>query len=184
MDVPTAVTDFLSQNYPRPRIDPEWLQACYDWVVEDKALNPATQMATIIQEVESQLLSSNLQDSMLHGTGLPTHVADTDQKQTRISGPPVLVEIISITDIGISAYNLNKVRLTREERLAAGEEEEGEGDVDVEGEGPIPNYPRSMLSMELTDGAITLKAMEYRSLPQLRLGTTPLGYKVCDLPAT
>lgn len=147
--------------------------------MDDKQLDPATRMPDIIKEVEDQLLSSNLRDSMLHGTGLPINIPDTKVKESRISGHPVLVEIVSITDVGVSAFNLNKVRMVREERQAAGEEEEGEGDVDVDGEGPIPNYPRGMLSFELSDGAVTLKAMEYKSLPQLRLGATPLGYKVC-----
>lgn len=135
-------------------------------------------MDTVIKEVEEQLLSSSLSDSMMHGTGLPINIPDTKIKESRISGSAVLVEIVSITDIGASAFSLNKVRLAREERLAAGESEEGEGDVEVDGEGPVPNYPRSMLSFEISDGAVTLKAMEYRSLPQMKLGATPLGYKV------
>ncbi|KIY69089.1 hypothetical protein CYLTODRAFT_394299 [Cylindrobasidium torrendii FP15055 ss-10] len=178
MSVPAAITQYLSTNYPRPRVDPEWLQACYDWIIDEKNLHPTTDMGKIIKEVEEQLLSSSLSDSMMHGTGLPINIPDTKIKESRISGSAVLVEIVSITDIGASAFSLNKVRLAREERLAAGESEEGEGDVEVDGEGPVPNYPRSMLSFEISDGAVTLKAMEYRSLPQMKLGVTPLGYKL------
>lgn len=155
------------------------MDACYDWIIEEQNLNPATDMPAIIARVEEQVLGSDLSDSMLAGTGLPRNI-DTAIVAT-LSGPAVLVEIRSITDIGVSAYNLDKVRQAREERIADGEENEGEGDVDVEGEGPIPTYPRSMLSLEISDGLTTLKAMEYRSLPELKLGTTPLGYKVSNI---
>lgn len=112
---------------------------------------------------------------MLPGTGLPQSAVTA--VHTTLAGP-VLVEIVSITDIGISAYQLNKTRIVREERQAAGEEEEGEGDIDIEGEGPVPVYPRSMLQCEVSDGATTLRAIEYRAIPELTLGTTPLGFKV------
>lgn len=55
----------------------------------------------------------------------------------------------------------------------------GEVDADAEDEGPVPKYPRGMLRLELSDGFTTVEAVEYRSIPQLELGVTPLGYKVC-----
>ncbi|KAK0469712.1 uncharacterized protein EV420DRAFT_58081 [Desarmillaria tabescens] len=177
MAVPRQVTQFIEKTYPRPRVDPEWLQACYNWVLEDKQLSPTTDMQQILKHVEEQLLCSNLQDSMLQGTGLPPDIANPDTQHTIVAGP-VLVEIVSITDIGVSAYNLNKIRITREERIAAGEQEVGEGDVEVEGEGPIPAYTRSMLRMEISDGTTILRSMEYRPLKDVTLGETPLGCKL------
>ncbi|PBK75711.1 hypothetical protein ARMSODRAFT_403896 [Armillaria solidipes] len=177
MAVPRQVTQFIERTYPRPRVDPEWLQACYDWVLEDKQLNPTSDIQQILKHVEEQLLCSNLQDSMLQGTGLPADIANPETQHTVVAGP-VLVEIVSITDIGVSAYNLNKIRITRDERIAAGEQEVGEGDVEVEGEGPIPAYTRSMLRMDLSDGTMILKSMEYRPLKDLTLGETPLGCKL------
>ncbi|KAF9267861.1 DUF1767-domain-containing protein [Marasmius fiardii PR-910] len=177
MSLPQRVLDFLRRNYPKPRVDPEWLQACYDWVLEEKSLNPDTQMDRVLEEVERQLLSSDLRDSMLHGTGIPAHIAHNETAHSQLAGP-ILVQIESITDIGVSAYNLNKTRQVREERFAAGEREEGEGDDEVEEEGPIPEYPRSMLRFEIGDGSTTMRAMEYRKIPDLKLGQTPLGYKV------
>ncbi|KAK0450248.1 hypothetical protein EV421DRAFT_1323816 [Armillaria borealis] len=168
MAVPRQVTQFIERTYPRPRVDPEWLQACYDWVLEDKQLNPTTDIQQILKHVEEQLLCSNLQDSMFQGTGLPADITNPETQHTVVAGP-VLVEIVSITDIGVSAYNLNKIRITRDERIAAGEQEVGEGDVEVEGEGPIPAYTRSMLRMDLSDGTIILKSMEYRPLKDLTL---------------
>lgn len=113
---------------------------------------------------------------MLHGTGLPTHIAHPETA-TVLRAPPVLVEITSITDIGVSAWNLNQTRIARNERRAAGVVEVGDGDEEVD-EGPIPKYARSMLKFELTDGAITMQAIEYRSIPELVLGETRLGFKV------
>ena len=46
-------------------------------------------------------------------------------------------------------------------------------------EGPIPNYPHTTLKLQLSDGNVTLPAIEYRAIPELKLGETPLGYKVC-----
>lgn len=115
---------------------------------------------------------------MMPGTGLDVHI---DKYTGNLRGPPVLVQITELTDIGISAFQLEQVRAAREERLMAGvgdEEGEEDGDVDVEGEGPMPKYPRGTLRFKLSDGVTTLRAMEYRPLPQISLGPTPLGYKV------
>lgn len=96
-----------------------------------------------------------------------------------------------MTEIANSAFNLMGVRQTRLDRadLAEGaqrrrEEREAQGlqEEDIEeDEGPIPKYPRGMLKFELSDGATTLQAIEFRSLPDFELGVTPLGYKVRGL---
>ncbi|KAJ3780984.1 hypothetical protein GGU10DRAFT_278392 [Lentinula aff. detonsa] len=175
---PEAIIKWLKQHYPRPHIHPEWLQACYDWIIGERRLNPDTDMPRIIEEVEAQLLESDLRDSMVHGTGIPQEIANFNSAHSKLTGPPILVQIEAITDVGVSAYSLNKTRLIREERRDAGEEQEGEADDEVEGEGPIPNYTRSMLRLELSDGSTTLRAAEYRPIPELILGGTPLGFKL------
>ncbi|KAK7033219.1 DUF1767 domain-containing protein [Favolaschia claudopus] len=178
LQAPDQVIDWLTQHYPSPRVDREWLDACYDWVVKEQNLDPATNMPRIIEQVESQLLQSDLCDSMSHGTGIP-HALLTATVGT-LRGP-VLVEIVSLTEVGSSALALDQVRVAREERIAAGAglgDEENEADLDVDGEGPVPDYPRSVLRFELNDGASTIPAFEYRPLPDLKLGATPLGYKM------
>ena len=93
----------------------------------------------------------------------------------------MLVQIMAITDTGVSAFQLEQVRAAREERIVSGigdEEGEENGDVEIEGEGPMPKYPRGTLRLRLSDGVTMLEAMEYRHLPQISLGPTPLGYKV------
>jgi RecQ-mediated genome instability protein 1 len=122
---------------------------------------------------------------MLAGTGLPIHITQSDHKEanTRLGGSPILVEIAAITEITHSAYQLDQIRIVREDRMRAGQtdDDEGEGDLEVEGEGPMPKYPRGMLKFELSDGTTTLSAIEYRSLPEIALGRTQLGYKASCL---
>jgi RecQ-mediated genome instability protein 1 len=157
----------------------EWLGACYAWIIEELRLNPATDIDKIIENVESQLLQSDLRDSMVHGTGLPANISELDN--TSLHGPPVLVEIISMTEIGHSAFSLQN---TRQTRIDASDLAVLAADDTGEGDGSIPNYPRAMLRFELSDGSVTFQAMEYRTLPEIQLGVTPLGYKVRCLAFT
>jgi RecQ-mediated genome instability protein 1 len=119
---------------------------------------------------------------MLHGTGLPTHIA-LSTTNIVLTGPPILVQIAAITEIAHSAFNLDQIRVAIEERERFGgslSTNDVEGDIDVD-EGPPPKYPRGMLRFELTDGAITLPAIEYRPLTNVTLGATPHGLKVSIL---
>ena len=115
---------------------------------------------------------------MLPGTGLPRNVAELNN--TKLQGLPILVEIVSMTEIGHSAFSLQNVRQARIEKadLAGLAGEEDENQEDGEEAGPVPKYPRSMLRFQLSDGATVLEAIEYRKIPELELGVTPLGYKV------
>lgn len=144
-------------------------------MVEEHNLNPATDMARIKEQVESQLLMSDLTDSMVHGTGLPHNLAGLQKGS--LSGPPILVQIMALTEIGHSAFSLMNVRQTKIDRadLAGLAQRDNEDEAD---EGPVPNYPRSMLQFELSDGTVKLNAIEYRKIPQLDLENTPLGFKV------
>ena len=144
-------------------------------MVEEHNLNPATDIGQIKEQVESQLLMSDLTDSMVHGTGLPHNL--TGLQKGILSGPPILVQIMTLTEIGHSAFSLMNVHQTKVDRadlagLAQGDNEDGAD------EGPVPNYPRSMLQFELSDGAVKLNAIEYRKITQFDLENTPLGFKV------
>jgi hypothetical protein len=160
----------------------EWLEQCCGWIVEEKELSVTGNFQEFFQNVHEQLLNSDLRDSMQHGTGLPEVSSFTGN----LSGPPVLVQIMAIKDMGVSAFQLEQIRAAREERILAGvgdEEGEEDGDVEVEGEGPMPKYPRGTLLLRLSDGATEFEAMEYRPIPQLVLGVTKLGYKVSYMPS-
>ncbi|GLB40320.1 putative recQ mediated genome instability protein [Lyophyllum shimeji] len=177
MAVPPRVVKWVDENYKKPRVDPEWLSQCYAWLTTEGGQDPDRDFEKLVKALEYQILESNFQDSMLPGTGLPTHIG-LPTTSTTVKG--VLVEVASMTEIAHSAFNLNQISMAREERLKSGDvkDEEGEGDIDVAGEGPIPKYPRGMLKFELTDGTTALRAMEYRPIPQLSLEKTPLGYKI------
>jgi RecQ-mediated genome instability protein 1 len=130
---------------------------------------------------EDALLDSDLSDSMQPGTGFPEGIATAED--LTVQGPSILVQIVDITEIGHSAFSLTNVRQTRldQEDLAGlarqNEEDENQEQVD-EDAGPIPKYPRSMLKLQLSDGTVTLPAIEFKKVPGLELGVTPLGCKV------
>ncbi|EJD49035.1 hypothetical protein AURDEDRAFT_183151 [Auricularia subglabra TFB-10046 SS5] len=171
MPVPQAVKDWLRRTYPRPTVNPEWLEACCDWITSELNVAPA-QTDDFIRHVDAQLLQSDLADSMLPGTGFPAAPA------ARIAGP-VLCQVAALSDIGHSAFSLQTTRQNRIDKadmtglaLAQGDEEAAED------EGPIPRYPRGMLRFQLSDGSLAINAIEYRKIPQFVLGETPLGYKL------
>jgi RecQ-mediated genome instability protein 1 len=142
-------------------------------------LDPTAQTQEFIVNVEGQLLESDLRDSMLEGTGLPLNIATLNGVKLRCG--PVLCEVTDITEIGHSAFTLLNTRQQRNEledlaNLALDDGVEND-------EGPCPDYPRTMLRLELTDGTTTVHAVECRKIPQLKLGETPLGYKVCLRPS-
>ncbi|KAH7930217.1 hypothetical protein BV22DRAFT_1001132 [Leucogyrophana mollusca] len=167
-----SVSQWVNKNYPRPAVDADWLRDCCAWITDEHHLGPTTDFDEFIGHVETQLLQSSLEDSMVPGTGLPQNIGGMNK--TTLSGNPILVEIRSITDIAQSAFSLQTTRQMRIDRAdLAGLAPEAEED-----EGPIPKYPRGMLSLELSDGSVMLRAIEYRHLPGLELGVTPLGFKV------
>ncbi|PPQ99140.1 hypothetical protein CVT24_009330 [Panaeolus cyanescens] len=172
------ILQWVNQHFPKPRVDQDWLNECCTWIMEDRKLSPTANFDDFIQVVHEQLIKSNLSDSMQHGTGLSPQI---NNFQGNLTGPPIMVEIVSIMEIGTSAFQLEQVRAAREERMTSGvgnEEGEEDGDIEVEGEGPMPKYPRRMLRFKLSDGYCTISAMEYRKIPSLVMGVTPLGYKL------
>lgn len=111
---------------------------------------------------------------------------------TRASGGAILVQIVGIMEVGNSAFTLSNVRQARLDKadmtgLTRDHEEPGEGeegggqtnDVEEEEDATMPPYPRSMLTLLLSDGTVTIKAMEIKRLPNIILGETSLGFKVC-----
>ncbi|KIM22235.1 hypothetical protein M408DRAFT_333009 [Serendipita vermifera MAFF 305830] len=111
---------------------------------------------------------------------------------TPASGGAILVQIVGIMEIGNSAFTLSNVRQARLDKadmtgLTRDREEPGEGeegavgrrnDAEDEEDATMPPYPRSMLTLLLSDGTATIKAMEVKRLPNIILGETPLGFKL------
>jgi len=159
----------------------EWTTAAVAWLQDQLSLDPNAEHASqdLLDNVDLQLLQSDLSDSALHHTGLPTRVQSMKNGviATPATGGPILVQVLEMMEIGASAFNLMNVRQARIDGtdlsgLAVGTEEEG-------GEGAKEaKYPRGMLSLMLSDGSVQVKAIEYRRLERLALGETPLGFKV------
>ncbi|KAH7884454.1 hypothetical protein F5I97DRAFT_1937892 [Phlebopus sp. FC_14] len=199
MPAPERVSQWVTQNYPRPTVDPDWLADCCDWISSEQGLSPFSTFHQFIQHVESQLLQSNLEDSTVPGTGLdPQLLVDQGRagnpgqrsrpgqrprREKLTTGPiPLLVEVRSITEIAHSAFGLLSTHQTRLDRadlgLAPNTQNPEQDQAADEEDGPIPPFPRGMLRFELSDGSTTFRAVEHRSIPDLELGATPLGYKV------
>lgn len=211
MPAPERVVRWVSQNYPRPTIDSEWLSDCCDWISSTYNISPSTHFHDFITHVEAQLLQSNLEDSTVPGTGLDAELVRIEDRplprrprgrgrkpssratrkptgqrpQRETTGSvPLLVEIRSITEIAHSAFSLLNIHQTRLDRADLGldvetrdHQEQGQGQQD-EDQGPIPRFPRGMLRFELSDGHTLFQAIEFRSMPELVLGETPLGFKM------
>ena len=112
--------------------------------------------------VETLLLQSDLQDCMEPGTGYSKSEAFRTGKG--VNDAPLLVQVVSITDVGVSALELLTVRLSKMD---------GESDL---------QYPRKTLMFHLSDGSETFAAFEYKPVQELNLDSTPLGYKVSHHP--
>ncbi|KAF8666603.1 hypothetical protein RHS04_09558 [Rhizoctonia solani] len=168
MAPPPRLVNWLKGTYNRPLINPEWLIACYEYITTELGIS-SNDFEGLKTHVEEQLLQSSLSDSAVHDTGFP----DPNSHDIKIKN--TLCEIVALTEIGHSAFTLKNVRQARvdKEDLAglAGDLEDGE-------DYTIPKYPRSMLRFELSDGTKTMRAIEYRRIPDFELGVTPLGTKV------
>lgn len=141
---------------------------------------PGSNPNDAFQQVEIQYLASDIRDSTIARTGLPENIKEV--ANSRLKGP-FLVQLMALTDIGHSAFSLQntrQIRIEREDMSALAETEANGEDGEEEDEGPVPNYPRGMLRFELNDGSTTFPAIEYRKIPQLQLGVTPLGCKVAS----
>ncbi|EJU04925.1 DUF1767-domain-containing protein [Dacryopinax primogenitus] len=171
--VPREIEQWTNRNYPKPQVDPEWLAQCYNYLVSELGI-ARNDITALTKNIESQLLQSDLHDSTLPQTGLPENPASLHA----VNLPPfLLLQVVSIMEIGHSAFSLQNTRQAWIEKadLAGLAAREDDGEYSA---GEFPRYPRGMLSLELSDGYNVIKAIEYRRLDGLKLGETPLGYKV------
>lgn len=140
----------------------------------------------MIKLVETQLLSSDLSTSTLSSPALvPSPIPLTTNTLFKLPTQSVLVQIISITEIGQSALGLMEVLKEKKEleRLRLKNEEMGEQKSVVvadDGEEPVVEgqFGRGMLKFRLSDGFNEVDAIEWARIDGLRLGETQLGCKV------
>lgn len=179
------VTDALKRRYPCPEPNPvsgvttitvtdnqEWVSQCLDSL-------GAEGQDTSYENVEAAYLDSDLAQTTLQGA-IPQELNDGV-----LFPRPTLVQLHSITEIGASAFALNTAREQRREVLSGATRIRGiDDDEDDIDDSKLPAYPRSMLGFEVSDGRSTIRAFEYRRLPELQLGETRLGLKVSSVTPT
>ncbi|KLT46314.1 hypothetical protein CC85DRAFT_325094 [Cutaneotrichosporon oleaginosum] len=169
MATPTAIRAYLTQRYPDPPPDQTWVNNCYTALLEAGFSADAA-------SVEHQYLCSDLGASTTPSLALPTP-EDVERHTTTISGP-LMVQIHSMMDIGVSAVNLQRTMEERREMLSGATRiRRMDSDEEVE-DGKVPAYQRSMLSLEVSDGRTAIRAIEYRRIEGLSLADTPLGTKL------
>lgn len=145
-----------------------------EWVSQCLTALAADGQNSSYENVEAAYLDSDLNETTVNGV-IPQELND-GVLFTR----PTLLQLHSITEIGASAFALNTAREQRREVLSGATRIRGidDDDEDVIDDSKLPAYPRSMLSFEVSDGRGTIRAIEYRRLPELVLGETRLGLKV------
>ncbi|KAF5325933.1 hypothetical protein D9611_000193 [Ephemerocybe angulata] len=187
MSVPAAVEDWVAAILPSPKVNQTWLlHACYeidrDWPVD----NPGDHLSeeVYLDVLERKMLHTSLSEVTTRGSGLPPGIA-LPTMYTTLKGPIVL-EIVHMTDVGVSAFVLEQVHLNRERaayrRLCAEDDslsgltlgEKGHSDSVA-----TPAYPRHCLRLTLSDGNSEIEALELIGKPfSFVLGETPIDVPI------
>ncbi|KAH6870859.1 hypothetical protein BKA70DRAFT_1210618 [Coprinopsis sp. MPI-PUGE-AT-0042] len=158
-----------------PFIDPNWLVNRIKFVQNNAPNTPADKVA---QAVEALLLCTDLSDFGMHGTGFPVHIG-LPGSYTRLEDRPILVEVVSMMEIGprASPEAIEEMRLKRarqallEQRMQVPTSESKLTDDEFQ-------YARDTLQLVLSDGATDLTAIEHYRVHQISLGRTPIGTKL------
>lgn len=131
------------------------------------------------EDVLGEYLDADLAESTLQGV-IPQADGEGKLPSSILFPKPTLVQVLSITDIGASAFSLQTTLEQRREVFSGATRIRGidDDDDDEIDESKLPAYPRGMLSLGISDGRNALRAIEYRRLDGLELGETRLGIKV------
>ncbi|GAA5895775.1 hypothetical protein JCM8208_005085 [Rhodotorula glutinis] len=202
--IPPALHSWYRSSYPTLQFNPEWLEACVEYLKES---DPAASTTPgLIKAVEVQLLSSDLSTSV----HLPAPPARRAALTTRtpasahtvlfpgVRKGAVLFQVQRASDAAHSAIQGREVlEDKREARKLAGREgggrimnldEEDQGEADnkdaVLPAGKAPVFPRGNGSFVLTDGETEVKAFERERIDGLGLEEIKLGTKLLihDVP--
>lgn len=128
-----------------------------------------------------QYLFSDLAQS----TTPTTNPIPSDAHKIRLFTKPTLLQILGMTEIGSSAFQLQTVAEQRKDIINGTtlirrmDDELNDDEEEAIKEGKMPVYPRGMLKFELTmgDGRV-VDAIEYKKVPGILLGETSLGAKM------
>ncbi|TEB32972.1 hypothetical protein FA13DRAFT_1790048 [Coprinellus micaceus] len=173
----------VGSAYPCPTVAHEFLRKIASDVLESRMDDEDFSFPQYGQTVSEALQCSSFRDMAEPGTGLPNRIHQPHVHTTL--GGPVVLELVHLTDVGVSAMALENARQRRERRLFLDElacrsdSYEGQVQRDLEWLKPgLEEYPRKRLKLFLSDGTVEIQAIELERLEGLALGTTPMGTKV------
>jgi RecQ-mediated genome instability protein 1 len=134
------------------------------------------------QDVSDAIEGSSFRDIAERGSGLPEEIT---REQTHVSlQNAVVLELVHLTDIGVSAMTLEGVRQDRERSIFLdrvshiSSSQEGLSLRELDWLRPdLQAYPRRRLKLFLSDGTTELQAVELERLSNIELGSTPMGTK-------
>ncbi|KAJ3547517.1 hypothetical protein NMY22_g1619 [Coprinellus aureogranulatus] len=175
--------------YPCPRIKEAYAEGTARAIVQTHGQEPDFDLARYRALMDVALKCSSFAMAAIPGTGLPNRI--NEPKVDHFLRGPVILELVHVTEIGISAFTLERVRQDRERKLfldrvahtgtletraSCNRNRTGHGELQLE-------YPRKCLKFFLSDGFLELQAIELEQLP-FKLGQTPMGTKIrlTDVP--
>ncbi|TEB17150.1 hypothetical protein FA13DRAFT_1804426 [Coprinellus micaceus] len=173
----------VNTAYPCPRISQEWLRTTVQDRVNTHGHQADFNFPMLCQEISDAIEGSSFANITEPGSGLSEWVT-RDYTHVLLKGPVVL-ELVHLTDVGISAMTLEGVRQERERQIYldrvghTSNSQEGRMQRELRWVRPeLEPYPRRRLKLFLSDGSVELQAIELEHLPNLELGVTPMGTKV------
>ncbi|BGP34631.1 hypothetical protein JCM10296v2_006453 [Rhodotorula toruloides] len=203
-DLPPALLAWYRSSYPTLQFNPEWLEACVEYL---QANDPAAaSVPGLIKAVEVQLLSSDLSTSVLPCPSRRAELTTLHPASARTilfnggaKKAGVLFQVQRVDDIAHSASQLQEVlkekkeaRRVREKGANAGggrimdldQEEEDEAKKKILPAGVEPPFPRGSSKLVLSDGETEVQAFELRQVFGLGLEEIKLGTKLLihDVP--
>ncbi|KAJ3524982.1 hypothetical protein NMY22_g10770 [Coprinellus aureogranulatus] len=165
-----------------PKIKPEFLRALSHeilWYSSSGELEDEADLDSHVRWMLDDMVGGSLEEMTIPGTGLPTNI-QSDRAFAVIEGP-VILEVKSVTDLGVSAFTLEKVRIERDgihysEMLSLARAGKCKWLTKFREE--LPAYPRKCLEFTLTDGHTNLRAVELERLLGFNLGSISPGLKI------
>lgn len=160
----------------------EWLTHLCRGLMLLRHPSPVDDWEEYLRTVIDHTMNSKLEETAEVGTGLPPLISASTTYTT--IDHPVVLQLVHITEVGISAFLLSSVREERDKAYRCGLLSLADhGGCPTPSnletiEESLPEYPRKCLKMYLSDGRTTIEAMELEIIPELRLGKTRMGVKV------
>ncbi|KDE08097.1 hypothetical protein MVLG_01579 [Microbotryum lychnidis-dioicae p1A1 Lamole] len=191
--IPPSLRPWFASSYsPHFQFDPEWLDACVEYLFEH--FPNCSQPATLIKKVEEQLLASDLATSTLSPSIATSTLSVPPPSSTHPKHPlfpqKKLVQIISIDEVAYPALGLLETLKDQRSRREIGEEviekpfrigatNEDEDEVPTDQEETVARtWPRGLVKLGLSDGYTAVEAFEKKLVRGLGLGEVKLGCKL------